>query len=321
VAGTRPPFDLQAHRGGLGLTVENTLEAFRTALAIGVTTLECDVHISRDGVPMVTHDRVVNPKNSLDTRPAYAGDPAFPYVGKLVTTLTADQLHTLDCGSLTHPSHPRQKAAPGARMPTLDAVFALLRERSADDVRLNIETKFDVVHPDETAPRERFVQIVAEHVRRAGLVERASIQSFDWGLLSRMRAVEPRLRLNALTSTAYLEIGRPGASPWLGGLDIDDFAGNLVAAAASLGFDAISPAHGDPYWAGVEDPAYRAFVTEAMVEQAHAAGMAVVPYTVDDRPTMQALLDMGVDGMITNYPDTLRSVLAERGLPLPPRYE
>lgn len=312
--------DLQAHRGGLGITVENTLPAFAAALDLGVTTLECDMHVSADGVAMVLHDRRLGAEKYVDTAPAGPEDPMFPYVGGLVTELTFEQLRTLDCGSRTQPEHPGQRPVPGAVMPTLEELFALVAERGAEDVRFNVETKFDAVSPRETAPRERFAAVVADSCRRAGIVARTSIQSFDWEVLRAVRALEPRLRLTVLASPRHLAVGRPGASPWLGGVDIDDFAGDLVAAVAAEGFDAISPAHGSPVASGVGDPAYRPFATPELVASAHAAGLVVLPYTVDDPATMHALVDMGVDGLITNYPDRARKVLAERGLPLPRPY-
>lgn len=310
-------FDLQAHRGGLGLTVGNTLAAFGRALALGVSTLECDVHISADGVAMVTHDRRVDEQRNRDTGPLLDGDPEFPYVGKLVRQLTFDQLRTLDVGSRRHPDHPDQRLAPGATMPTLAEVLRLLEDRGADEVEVNLETKFEVVAPAETEPRERFVKVVCATLEETGMVERASVQSFDWGMLRLLRERQPSIRLNALTSGHYLEVGEPGGSPWMDGLDIDHFGGNLVTAAASRGFDAVSPVHGSPFLAGVGDPAYQPFVTASMVEDAHEAGMRVLPYTVDDPATMRALMDLGVDGLITNYPDRLRAVMAEAGLALP----
>jgi glycerophosphoryl diester phosphodiesterase len=313
-------FDLQAHRGGLGLTVENTLAAFRTALAVGVTTLECDVHITSDGVAVVTHDRRIGHERNRDTGPAYPGDPDFPYVGRLVRHLTLAQVRTLDVGSGRHPEHPGQRLDPGARIPTLEEAFALLEERGADDVEVNLETKFEVVAPAETEPRERFVDVVTATVERARMAERVSVQSYDWGMLRLIRERAPKVRLNALTGGHYLEVGQPGGSPWMDGLDIDDFGGNLVRAAASRGMDAVSPVHGSPYTSGVGDPAYRPFVTAAMVDDAHDAGMRVLPYTVDDPATMRALLELRVDGLITNYPDRLRGVLADEGIPLPPAY-
>ncbi len=313
-------FDLQAHRGGLGLTVENTLPAFARALEVGVSTLECDIHVTLDGYAVVIHDRRLGAAKYVDTAPVEDGDALFPYVGSLVTDLTLAQLRTIDAGSRTLPAHPNQQAAPGAKLPTLMELFALLDDRGAHDVRLNIETKFDAVSPQETAPRERFAEVVVADVRAAGLVDRVSVQSFDWACLRLVRKAEPRLRLTVLAAPKYLRSDADGGSPWLGGPRIEEFGGDIVAAVAADGFDAISPAHGYPFGSGVTNPAYRRFCDASIVDSAHAAGLAVVPYTVDDPATMHALIADGVDGLITNYPDRLRTVLAERGLALPPVY-
>ncbi|SHN46635.1 glycerophosphodiester phosphodiesterase family protein [Cryptosporangium aurantiacum] len=313
-------FDLQAHRGGLGLTVESTIAAFSKALELGVSTLELDVQITQDGAAVVTHDRQVSGSKCADTGPVAPGDAEYPYVGKYVNTLTLAQVRTLDCGSKTLPAFPGQVASPGARMPLLTDVFALVRRYRAWGVRLNIETKVEAGAPTQTAPREQFVQVVARQVRASGLLRQVTIQSFDWGALMRMRQVEPRLPIIALTNGDFLQVGQPGASPWLGGLDIDDFGGSLVAAAKSFGADAISPVHGTPQNGSVTDPGYRPYTTRALVTEAHAAGLKVVPWTVDDTATMNALIDAGVDGLITDYPDRLRTVLAERGYRLPRPY-
>jgi glycerophosphoryl diester phosphodiesterase len=124
----------------------------------------------------------------------------------------------------------------------------------------------------------------------------------------------------ALTNKDFLQAGQPGKSPWLGGIDADDFGGDLVDSAASLGFDAVSPVHGTPQNGTVTDPGYAPYVTADMVARAHAKGMQVIPWTVDDEPTMRKLMDDGVDGVITDYPDKLRGVMAERGLKLPKQY-
>jgi glycerophosphoryl diester phosphodiesterase len=314
-------FDVQAHRGGLGLVTESTLQAFANAIELGVTTLELDVQITEDGHAVVTHDRRVSAAKCADTGPAFAGDPEYPYVGKYITDLTLRQVWTLDCGSQRLADHPGQRTVPGVRMPLLGQVFALVDCYRAKKVRFNIETKVEAGAPSETAPREQFVQIVAREVREAGLIRRVSIQSFDWGALMRMREVEPRLPLVALTNGDFLQVGQPGASPWLGGLDIDDFGGSLVRAADSFGADAISPVHGMPQNGKVGDPGYVPYTTPALVAEAHAAGLAVIPWTINDPATMASLIDAGVDGLITDYPDRLRALLDERGFKLPKAYD
>lgn len=312
--------DLQAHRGGLALRPESTLSSFGNALRLGVSTLELDIQITEDGAAVVTHDRKVDGRKCVDTAPVVPGDPEFPYVGKFVRTLTLAQVRTLDCGTRTLPDFPAQQAVPGSRMPLLREVFALVERYDADRVKLNIETKVEAGAPEETAPREQFVQVVAREIRDAGFLRRVTIQSFDWGALMRMRQVEPRLPLVALTNRDFLQTGQPGASPWLGGIDIDDFGGDPIAAVKSFGASSFSPVHGFPQNGKVGDPGYEPYVTRAMVEHAHRNGITVVPWTIDDPATMRKLMDDGVDGIITNHPDRLRDVMASRGLRLPRGY-
>lgn len=292
-------FDLQAHRGGLGLTVESTLPAFAKALETGVTTLELDLQITKDGREVVTHDRKISDKKCADTAPVTPGDPQFPYVGKYIKDLTFEQVRTLDCGSSTLSQYPGQQAAPGEKMPTLAEVFALVDSYRASQVKFNIETKVEAGAPEQTAPREQFVAIALKEVKAANMQHRVSIQSFDWGALRLVQQQDPRIRTVALTNKD---------------------GGDLVTAASHLGFDAISPVHGTPQNGTVEDAGYTPYVTTDMVERARDAGMQVIPWTVNDKPTMRALISKGVDGIITDYPDRFRDVMAEHSLKLPKRY-
>lgn len=155
----------------------------------------------------------------------------------------------------------------------------------------------------------------------SGHVDQVTIQSFDWGALMRMREVEPRLGLVALTNYDFLQEDQPGASPWLGGPDIDDFDDDPIAASDSFGAAAFSPVHGFPQDGTVENPDYRPYVTKSMVKDAHRAGITVIPWTVNDWPTMASLMDLGVDGLITDYPDRLRELMDQRGLELPRSYD
>ena len=318
--GTDNHFDLQAHRGGIGLTVESTLASFAKGIETGVSTLEMDLQITKDGREVITHDRKINGDKCRDTAPVTPGDPKFPYVGKYIKDLTFAQVRSLDCGSSSLPQFPGQQASPGAKMPTLAEVFDLANRYRASQVKFNIETKVEAGAPEETAPREQFVDVALREINKAHMAERVSIESFDWGSLRLVKERQPGIRTVALTNKDFLQAGQPGKSPWLGGIDADDFRGDLVDAAASLGFDAISPVHGTPQNGTVTDANYVPNVTADMVSRAHAKGMQVIPWTVDDKPTMRALMDYGVDGIITDYPNRLRQVMAERSMKLPKQF-
>ncbi|EON22988.1 MULTISPECIES: glycerophosphodiester phosphodiesterase family protein [Nocardioides] len=268
-------FDLQAHRGGAGLHPENTLEAFGGALTLGVSTLELDVHLTREDDVVVSHD------------PALAD-------ARLIRRLTRADLP---------PS-----------MPLLRDVAALLDERAARGVRLNLEIKFDAMAAAELTTRAEFVAVTLDAIRIDGLVDRTAVQCFDWGVLDLVGKEEPGVRRNLLVSPKYLKPDKDGPSRWFGGLDV---AEEFLTTAAEQGFDAVSPIHGSPFLGGVDDEAYVAFADGELVDGAHAAGLQVIPYVVDDPPTMAALVRLGVDGLITNYPDRLRAVLEAEGLSLP----
>jgi glycerophosphoryl diester phosphodiesterase len=141
----------------------------------------------------------------------------------------------------------------------------------------------------------------------AGMSGRSTVQSFDWSTLNYTKKIAPQLPTVALSSgDAWLQVGKPGAAPELGGIDIDDYDGSLAKAAKALGYDVISPAF--------------ASVTPKMIAEAHGFGLPVIPWTVNTTADMARLMDLGVDGIITDYPTRLRTLMDERGLKLPQAY-
>ncbi|MFE4454205.1 glycerophosphodiester phosphodiesterase family protein [Streptomyces sp. NPDC056796] len=314
-------FDLQAHRGGLGLTTEASLEGFGKAIRLGVSTLELDTQITRDRKVVVTHDRQVSAQKCRDTGPVTPGDPAYPYVGKYIKDLTLAQIRRMDCGYQQLPGFPEQERIKGHRMVELKDVLGLVRSYRAERVKLNIETKVEAGAPEQTAPRELFVRRVFEEIHRSGIEDQVTVQSFDWGALKEMHRLAPAYPLVALTNYDFLEVGKPGASPWLGGIDADDHGGDFVRAAAAVpGVTALSPNYGFPQNGTVADPGFRFYPDRKMVRDAHRRGLKVVPWTCDDPATIEALMDLGVDGIITDYPDRVRDIMAARGMPLPVSY-
>ncbi|PAZ15764.1 glycerophosphodiester phosphodiesterase [Streptomyces sp. SA15] len=315
-------FDLQAHRGGIGMTTEESLEGFGKAMRLGVSTLELDTQIAKDEKVVVTHDRQVSAQKCRDTAPVTPGDPTFPYVGKYIKDLTLAQVKTIDCGYQQLPGFPEQEVVKGFRMVELKDVLNLVKSYRAKRVKLNIETKVEAGAPEQTAPRELFVRRVHEEIRASGIQDQVTIQSFDWGALKAMHKLAPKWPLVALTNYDFLQVGKPGASPWLGGIDADDHDGDFVKAAATIpGVRALSPNYGFPQSGKVGDPGFRFYPDRKMISDAHARGLKVIPWTCDDPATVEALMDMGVDGIITNYPDRVRQIMADRGMRLPKPYQ
>ena len=209
-------------------------------------------------------------------------------------------------GSRYAARYPEQRPADGARIPTLVEVIELSRRAGNDEVRFNVETKISPLEPDLTAAPDAFAQAVIEVLRAEGVAGRSTIQSFDWRTLRAAKTIAPEVTTACLTVEQRwldnLERGRPGASAWTAGLDADDFATvqDLVEAAGC----------------GVWSPDYRD-LDEAALDRAHSLGLEVVAWTVNELAEMRRLVALGVDGIISDFPDRLRTVAAEAGIGLP----
>lgn len=308
------PFDLQAHRGGRGETTEESLRAFGKSLEVGVSTLELDIVVSRDGKPMVWHDPLVQEDKCADTGPAFPGDPQYPYVGKPIHDLDYAQLSTLVCGKRLA-GFPSAEVVSGNRMATLPEVFALAESYGAD-VRYNVETKIEADRPELSATPEQFVDVILAAARSAGTMDAIEIQSFDWRTLPIVRAAEPAVPRVALwDDTTFV----PG-SPWLNGIDPAVVA-DPIAAAMMVGATVVSPGYSVPYGLTPADPDFELVADAAFVDRAHALGLRVIPWTINDAGAMRAQIAAGADGIITDYPTRLRTVMADEGLPLPPAFQ
>ncbi len=201
-----------------------------------------------------------------------------------------------------------QQPRDGTRLATLREVFALARRAGNPRVRFNVETKLSPLQPGESAGPQAFADELVRLLREESMVERTVVQSFDWRTLARVRAVAPEIATSALTIRSLqddnLSPDGSGRSPWLAGFDPAGHGGSLPRAVLALGARIWSPWHVN--------------LTPAALREAHALGLEVVTWTVNEPARMEALLDLGVDGLITDYPDRLRDVLSRRGAPLPP---
>ncbi len=300
-------FDLQSHRGARGLAPENTLPAFATALSLGVDTLEFDAGITRDGQVIVAHDRRLNPDIARGSDGAYVTAP-----GPTLRSLSLAELKRYDVGTLRPDSayakqFPGQKPAPGATIPTLTELAALVRKAGNTTVRFNVETKLSPLTVDETVDPEIFARTLVAALRANGLAARATVQSFDWRTLKVVQRLAPEIPTVCLTlgrgQNDNLQRGKPGPSPWLAGLDADDFP-SVAALVKAAGCAVWSP-----FFRDVDDGA---------LGEARRLGVPVVVWTVNEPADMAALIERGFDGIITDYPDRLRAVLAAKHKSLPP---
>jgi glycerophosphoryl diester phosphodiesterase len=268
---------VHGHRGSRGTRPENTLAAFAEALRVGADVLELDMVVTKDDVVVVSHNPAIPPELCLE---AGGGKLAAPV---LIRSLTLAQVKSYDCGSLPNPSFPEQVRFPGEKMPTLDEVFEFV-ERStipaAANVEFNIETKIIPGAPEQAPDPARFVALVAALIEKHKIASRTILESFDDRTLSAMKKRLPKVRTALLTSDNHFD---------------------FVVVAHDLDADIISP---DSRW-----------ITKDDVERLHRAGVQVHPWTVDDEAGWAKMLELGVDGIITDYPEKLIAYLKVCGLP------
>lgn len=294
-------FDLQGHRGARGLAPENTIAAFERAIALGVTTLELDLALTKDGHLIVTHDPAPNQ--------AIARGPDGQWVSadvKPIHAMSLAEVRTLDVGRLKPGSPyalqwPEQTPVDGQRMPTFDEVANLVK-RTPRPLRLNIETKLSPLKPDETATPEAFVSAVVAALDRHGLQAVTTVQSFDWRTLRALKAKAPAIEAVCLTTeTERTNNLRPaqGQPSWTADLRLGDHGNSVPKLVKAAGCSTWSP-----FWRNV---------TADGLAEARAAGLKTIPWTVNDPAEMARLIDLGVEGLITDYPDRAQIVLKAKG--------
>ncbi|SDG49862.1 glycerophosphoryl diester phosphodiesterase [Bradyrhizobium sp. Rc2d] len=298
-------FDLEAHRGGRALLPENTLPAFANALSMGVDTLELDVGVTADGEVVVSHERGLNPDLARGPDGAYITAPGTPFV-----KLRLNEVRTYDVGRIRPDSayarqFPDQRAMPGTRIPTLSELFALVRKSGNTRVRFNIETKIDPNHPDQSLDPQAFVTRLLSLIEAEKFSDRVMIQSFDWRTLQLVQQQAPKI------PTVYLTLQRGSgqtvaldkATNWTAGFNPADHGGSLPRTIKAAGGAVWSPYFGD--------------VTPALISEARGVGLRVVVWTVNKPEDMARMIELGVDGIISDRPDLLRQIAAEKGIALP----
>jgi glycerophosphoryl diester phosphodiesterase len=299
-------FDLQGHRGARGLAPENTLGGFALALGIGVTTLETDIAVTRDGVLVISHDPALNPDitRGPDGQFLAARGPVIWHTD--FVELQRYDVGRLKPGTRYATQFPQQQPADGARLPKLDELFALAKKPGHGDVRLALEIKVSPTAPDETPAPEPFAQKLVAAVRVAGMEQRTTILSFDWRALQAVQKLAPEIPTVYLSiqQRSFDNIGadKPGASPWTAGIAYAEH-GSVPKMIKAAGGRIWSSFHGD--------------LDAARVKEAQALGLTVLAWTVNEPARIAQVLDMGVDGIVSDRPDLVRAEMLRRGIALP----
>lgn len=267
-------FDLQGHRGCRGLMPENTIPAFIKAVDLGVTTLELDVYSTKDHQMVISHEGYMLAETCLDSM----GNDINKENQKnfKLYSMTMDQIRKFDCGIKPYPAFPRQQRVKAYKPSLKEMVTAVeqhVKQNGLKPVYYKVEIKCwesgdDNYHP-KPAP---YIEMLMAELNSLGITSRCVLQSFDVRPLQYLHSKYPDV------VTAYLYSNK---------LSMDE---NLK----TLG-----------YQPQIMSPDYH-LVTKEMVEQVHKAGMKLIPWTVNTKEEMLKLIDLGVDAIITDFPDMLQ---------------
>jgi glycerophosphoryl diester phosphodiesterase len=258
-------FEVHGHRGARAIFPENTLEAFRYALGLGVDAIEIDIALTRDKVAVVVHDRALSAKLYRLKTPQGLRPLSEPTA--LLKDLLAKDLESLDIGSATHPDFPQQQPVPGARIPLLSE-FVELMMADARKPTLNIEIKTHPILQQETLPAEEFATAILDVLSAYKVpFSRVLFQSFDPAAILAVKALEPRWRASFL---------------------VDAWTDDLPSITEELGIEALSPR-----WD---------LLNHERAQALRATGRDIYVWTANTRADWEKLRSLGVNGIITDDP-------------------
>lgn len=299
-----------AHRGGAALRPENTLCAVRHAIALGADGAELDVQLTRDGHVVVFHDLRLSPDLCRDENGVWVASQA-----PAIAQLALQDVKRFDVGRARPESsyareHPYLTPSDGERIPLLAEVVEIAR-RAPKSFRLFIELKTSLADPSLSSTAEALAEAVIAILKQMDYVDRSVLIGFDWRGLRRTKAIEPTCICwystrpqswfdgieppaidNPPTQAALLVLrhwANTATSPWATGFDAVQYGGSVLAAVKAAGGDGWFP-----WWRDV---------TADAIAQAHAMGLKVGAWTINDRATMHMLARDGIDAICTDRPD------------------
>jgi glycerophosphoryl diester phosphodiesterase len=304
-----------AHRGGAGLFPENTLAAFRDAVARGCDGAELDVQLSNDGAVVVFHDYRLKPEICRGTDGLFLERPTPRVKDLTLAGLKKCDVGRADARSSYAHAHPAMRAVDGERIPTLAEVVDVAKT-AHKPFRLFVELKTSFADRDISADPVALTDATVDVLRAANYLDRTIFVGFDWPALLHAKTIAPGVECWFTTlAQSWFRPGQPppeddppsepalqmlrywattGTSPWAGGYDACNYGGSILRAIRAAGGEGWFPTFTD--------------INPQSVAEARALGLKVGAWTVDAEADMRRMLDLGLDAICTDRPDILKTV-------------
>ena len=283
------------HRGARGLFPENSMVGFENILKMGVTLIELDVVFSKDKTPIITHDHTINPSTSRDV------DGEFVNENIKVSSLTVEQIKNYEIGRLDLDSDygkrfPEQAQLDGIYMPTLQELFEKMQQPEFEQMRLMVEIKSEPNYSSQD--RENIASLVIKQIREANLSNKVLLHSFDWLLLSEFKKKDPKITTSFLTKKGYQNESENYYPSQVFMQDAAGYSNSVPEKISALGGSVWCPYFKD--------------ITRDRLLSARENNLIVVVWTLNELDDIDAMIELGVDAIVTDYPPRVMSALIAR---------
>ena len=280
------------HRGARGLFPENSMVGFENILKMGVTLIELDVVFSKDKTPIITHDHTINPSTSRDV------DGEFVNENIKVSSLTVEQIKNYEIGRLDLDSDygrrfPEQAQLDGIYMPTLQELFEKMQQPEFEQMRLMVEIKSEPNYLSQD--RENIASLVIKQIREANLSNKVLLHSFDWLLLSEFKKKDPKITTSFLTKKGYQNESENYYPSQVFMQDAAGYSNSVPEKISALGGSVWCPYFKD--------------ITRDRLLAARENNLIVVVWTLNELDDIEAMIELGVDAIVTDYPPRVMSAL------------
>ena len=288
---------IYGHRGARGVLPENTLESFKYLFENNIHAYETDILISKDFIPVITHDFRLDPSYTKDINDNWIEDENIKIID-----LTYDQILQFDVGTLNKLSKYgrkfiNQKSLQNQKIPKLSELLKLTSDNIVEDLLINLEIKSTPVEKNLTPEPDEMVKIIIDEVSRSNLEDRIIYSSFDWRVLREIKERGSKIPRAYLTSGARGKIY--DKSPWLDFTPLHNGV-ELPELIKALGGSAWHPNYKD--------------VNKEIVQISHDKGLPVNVWTVNRESDMLRMIDYGVDGIMTDYPLKLKELCERKNI-------